>query len=339
MTSYRTGNPFDPDEWEAQWRAILPQLRKRVATYPLESPEDVDEIVNEAGARLFAAQTFRRKRDAFLRIAEATARRVALDRARTAKRHSSGPQARKAQLAAIPDEWLADPDAIGRHRVELRLAVEQVKRHPLWGKRKAGVQEALDLIDRGGPYDQRERKVISRARAPLTELFKDFLGGFVPIRVFRPRARVRPPVSDVSPLTTIIAGAVAAVVVGVFPPSGAGVEAGSPRQKAAVLRAPSHAPIESAKARPAAEPGARPAATNSTRQLAVRGEGADHGEAWSPSVSAKLPAPDRPGELRIEVPRPASDGGTIVGARLSCNTDLRRMVCGHAATVARASAG
>ena len=126
MTSYRTGNSFDPDEWEAQWRAILPQLRKRVATYPLESPEDVDEIVNEAGARLFAAQIFRRKRGMFLRLAEATAWRVALDRARVAKRRSSGPQAQRARLAVIPDEWFADADAIERHRVELRLAVEQI---------------------------------------------------------------------------------------------------------------------------------------------------------------------------------------------------------------------
>jgi hypothetical protein len=152
----------------------------------------------------------------FYRVAQAIGRRVVLDWIRTDRRRQTVAERRAVELSDLANE-LAREEAEEVNefdRLEWRLALEQATDHP---RLKPGQRRAAQLLLRGGPYSVAERKVLSRAKDSLGDVFKGLFAGAT-LRWSRLRQRLHTPAPVAAPLAAAVA---TATLIGVFPMSGA----------------------------------------------------------------------------------------------------------------------
>jgi DNA-directed RNA polymerase specialized sigma24 family protein len=325
-------------------------FRRNVARFGV--PEhDVDDVMSETFLRLFKAEATVTNERELLSLADAVARRVVLDwmrkgerRARMLARHGLTVESLSERVEGedgigvidVRDEGFGaagDPFA-AEHSHVLRLAVDAKLRELSRGERRA-----VALLRRGGPYLNREKQAIHRARKRLGEVFHDLrdedfgigphVGGVALVARWRDwLGDLRSRWADPNPFLPVLAGAASAAGL-----AGLAVSAAAPGGAPPTWGAPA-SPARSAVAMAVATPPAASPVRLSGRAAVGPVPLADSGPLLSPpppiTVATRLPEPGRGGVASISLGRDVGAAGGTTNAQVIvyCDTAVRQAACG-----------
>jgi DNA-directed RNA polymerase specialized sigma24 family protein len=332
---------FDAARFAEHWLDAEAWLRRKVAKFI--EPGDVDDVMGEVAARMLEHGIDRPTRKAFVLQAETIAWRIAID---TRRRDRLGDK------ASVMAAWLAlfDEGAVElADDVEHRIDAEAVMNGALAELLRADgglsrskvtrIRSGIELMMRGGPYSEKERKQVSRARAKLRDYLADTNGGVGDDsaaglagwlaggwRRWRNLGRLRTP----PPSLAALAGAVTATVLAGFVPSAATpATVPTPTRTAVAVAVTRPAQVEAVPMGPRLMPPAStPAVTHRASAPAAASVRTRPGLVVA-STTTRLPSASKPGDVTVVVVTgPAmGQGSTTVHTGLYCDSALRRAVC------------
>lgn len=315
------GAGFDSRGFVERWRRIEPQLRQRVAHFGAKDAGDADEVLSEVALRMIRARVGVDDDRQLLRLADAIARRIFLDRRRTEQRRSG---ADAAVYEEAPEDNL-DAEEAAVLRLTMQEKFASLSRHD---------RRAVALILRGGPYTAVERVVMYRARPRLREAFEDLLGGAALARpALRRLAEWRSRFSEPHPAVPFLAAATSALTIAGFAVSGASPGTRTePVPVAAAPIAPSPHDGRAVAQAVTAGPGGRAGAVNGLDAHPPVKPTALGPVPLSASVATRLPRPGQAGTASVSVRTDSIAGEpTPVWARQSvtvnCDSPTRRRAC------------
>jgi hypothetical protein len=331
---------FDAARFAEHWLDAEAWLRRKVAKFI--EPGDVDDVMGEVAARMLENGIDRPTRKAFVLQAETIAWRIAID---TRRRDRLGDKASvMAAWLALSDEGAVELADDVDHRIDAEAVVRGALAELLRGdgglsrSKVARIRSGIELMVRGGPYSETERKQISRARAKLRDYLAEthggvgdgsaaglagwLAGGWCRWRVLR---RLRTP----PPSLAALAGAVTATVLAGFVPSAATpATVPTPTRTASAVAVTRPAQVVAV---PLASRLLPPAPTAVTHRAAAPAAGSVRTRPGLvvASTTTRLPSATEPGEVTVVVVTgPAvGQGTTTVHTGLYCDSTLRRAVC------------
>jgi hypothetical protein len=334
--SEATGD-FDPARFAEHWRDGEAWLRRKVAKFI--EPGGVDDVVGEVAVRMLEGGVDRPTRKAFVLAAEAVAWRIAID-ARRRDRLGDKVSVMAAWLA-LSDEGAVELADDVDHRIDAEAVVRGALAELLRGDgglsqaKVARIRAGIELMTRGGPYTETERKQINRARARLRDYLAEggwangglgvvagWVGGWRWSRLLR---RLRTP----APSAAALAGAAAASVLAGYVASGATPAAAPLRGTASAVAVSRPAQPEAGPMGPRVLPSAPLAAATHPVAAPAAGSVPTRPGLVAASTTARLPSATKPGEVTVVVVNgPAvGQGTTTVHTGLYCDTAVRRAVC------------
>jgi DNA-directed RNA polymerase specialized sigma24 family protein len=201
------------DQWSAdtfltRWALIEQRFLNTIARFGIPD-RDAADMTQEVLERLVRARVTPNTPHGLLRLAEATAQRIVLDRLRRERiaRVEVGDEA--VEDALLPEDALlaVDAEEWALRREALRGAIASLS---------AEDRRVFALILRGGPYTSTERSLIKRSRARLRAAFRSLFAGAA-VRLSNMRDRYAEP----PPLVPLITGALIGAALGGYVPSGA----------------------------------------------------------------------------------------------------------------------
>lgn len=311
--------PFDAASFVERWRTAEPVLRQRARRFDVPE-DDIDDLLSEVAARMFARHISPRSSRDFIAAADHMAYRIVLDRNRTERRRRKLDASR---VIAPQSEY--DPEAEDeRERLELRIAVEQaLKAEPFTGLTDYQ-RRAVLLLLRGGPFTGPERRTIHDAKkdARWLKWFEGLLGiaaaGWIRIRSRLPEPHHTTPALAAVAAIAAVSGLASTVA------SGTTANASSRAQHA------SGPPTLDRSQTPFPTTGERVGPVDPPRAVRTEAQATAVGAIGvvDASVTAHFPTGGSRGDLAIVVLRGTPLAATSnIGITIHCDTPTRRALC------------